>query len=71
MQIWRLPGRLAGSLAGQKVSVPCVPAVGLLERLESSILADLEASRLAGWQLLAGAGWPECLANLRERLWAY
>ena len=27
-----------------------IPAVGLLERLESSILADLEASRLAGWQ---------------------
>ncbi len=28
----------------------------LLERLESSIPAGLEASRLAGWQ----AGWPEC-----------
>ena len=27
--------------------------MGLLERLESSILAGLEASRLAGWQ----AGW--------------
>ncbi len=41
-------------MAGQKFKGVKDPAVALLESLESSISAGLEASRLAAWQ----AGWP-------------